>query len=216
MSSVIDICNLALVHVNAARIQSITERTKSAQMCNTLYVPTRDAVLAAFPWNFAEKRVNLALLDASYSGWTYAYAYPSDCVRALEIYNPLTTVTYADGYYYNNQYLSNAVKVKAERIKFQIATNAALDRRVILTNQESAELIYTARVEDSNLYDPIFTRALAYALAAELAVALKSQPKLKEQLTGDYFRTVAAAEEGNANEAFDVPTPPSPYVTERM
>jgi len=216
MSNAIDICNMALSHIGSPRIQAFTDRTKQGFDCDLHYEPVRDSVLRAFPWNFAKKRKVLALSDNTISGWTYAYAYPTDCLRAMDIYNPLQSQSYTDGYYDNGVYVQSAVQVKANRTKFEISLNDGNTRRLVLTDQEDAELIYIARVTDPNVFDTEFTKALAYALAAELAIPQKGDPRLQEVMLRNYQMILGQAQKENANEQFDVPTNVSAYVTARM
>ena len=88
MASEIDICNLALSHVGGRPIESFTEGTKEAIECGRFYAFDRDAVLEDHNWNFARKRLDLALTSDEVSGWTYSYAWPTDCLAPRRIYNP--------------------------------------------------------------------------------------------------------------------------------
>jgi len=49
---------------------------------------------------------------------------------------------------------------------------------VILTNQIQASLVYTARVESPNLWDPLFRQAMVALLAAKVALRLIDDPKM--------------------------------------
>jgi hypothetical protein len=216
MSNAIDICNMALSHIGSPRIQAFSDRTKQGYDCTLHYEPVRDSVLRAFPWNFAKKRKVLSLKDDSVSGWEYVYAYPTDCLRALDIYNPLISQSFTDGYYDNGLFVQSAVQVKADRIKFEVSLNEENNRRILLTNQEDAELVYIARVTDPNVFDTEFTKALAYALAAELAIPQKGDPRLQEVMLRNYQMILGQAQKENANEQFDTPTNVSAYITARM
>lgn len=216
MASQIEICNLALSHVGAPSIASLTENTRQSRECNRLYEILRDTVLSDFPWNFARKRLVLALLSSvTYSGWDYAYAYPVDCLKAREIYNPYTTKTYTDGQYVSGNYVESAVQVKADKIEFEIAANADLDTRVILTMQEDAELIYTARVQDANMFSALFIDAFSWRMASDLALPLKGKAALQQQMMALYRERLGRGQQENANEGFEPPSGVSPYVVAR-
>jgi hypothetical protein len=216
MASAVDICNLALSHIGVPTIQALTESNRQARECSRLYPLLRDAVLSEFPWNFARRRVVLALVSGEeVSGWTFVYAYPSDCLRALEIYNPLTTQTYTDGQYVSGQLIESIVKVKSDKIKFEIAVNEAKNQRLILTDQEAAELIYTARVEDTNLFSSSFIDALSWRVAADLAIPLKGKMPLQQQMLAVYEAKLGKSRQANANEHFEPPSGVSSYVTAR-
>jgi hypothetical protein len=49
---------------------------------------------------------------------------------------------------------------------------------VILTNQQSASIVYTARIESPNLWDPLFRQAMASMLAAKVALTVIDDRKL--------------------------------------
>lgn len=173
--SPIDICNIALSHVGGYRINALTDPTKEARECALHYAIARDATLADHDWDFARKRIALALLSTTYSGWDYAYQYPSDCLVARRIYDD-TGLLDEDG-----------------GIEFEVAANDGLTGRVILTDQEDAELIYTAKVQDVNIFSPQFVEAHALRLASSLAQPLKGKPELRQSLLGLYGIQVNAA-----------------------
>lgn len=85
MSTQTQICNLALRLLGAERITALTDKGESARVLNDVYELIRDEVLAAHPWNFACKRVALALLaETPAYGYTYVFALPVGCLRVLE------------------------------------------------------------------------------------------------------------------------------------
>lgn len=179
MPSEIEICNLALSHIGKYPISALTDATKEAKECKLLYPRARDSVLRAHAWNFATKRLTLAELAEDYDGWSYAYQYPTDCLVARKIYNS------ADD---------------NDAIEFEVATNSALSSRVILTDQENAVLIYTARVTDPNVFDSIFVDALSWRLAADLSMPLRADPRVYQQVTQTYMAYIAEARQTNSNE----------------
>lgn len=216
MASVVDICNLALSHIGALSIQALTESNRQARECSRLYGVIRDTVLAEFPWNFSRKRVTLALVSGvTVSGWDFVYAYPTDCLKALDIYNPLTTQTYIDGQFFRGSAEEAVVKTKADKIRFEVALSEGKDQRLILTNQEDAELIYTAKVTDANLFDPSFIDAISWRLAADLAMPLKGKVALHQQMMQMYENKLGRSRQANANEGFEPPGGASAYVIAR-
>lgn len=193
----VTICNLALSHIGNYSISAFTDPTKEAKISKALYEPTLDALLRSFAWGFATKRKNLALLTETYSGYDFAYAYPTDCLNIIKIYNPNSGMI-------NNYY--NAVSFNFnERIEFDVIVNSDLNQRVILTNQEQAELVYTAKVEDANLFDPMFVDALSYKIATEMALPLKGNTTLQQGLYNITNMKIAQAQGMNANESYRRP-----------
>lgn len=85
-SSVVEICNMALAKLGANMITSLADDSAEAIICNLFYEDIRDGLLREHAWNFAEKRVSLALLSTTPAfGFSLAYALPSDCVHARHL-----------------------------------------------------------------------------------------------------------------------------------
>lgn len=141
MSTVIEICNAALLKHGAATIADFNEDSNNAVLCSALWPLTRDAVLRAHPWNCAILCVALSpATDAPPFGWSYSFPLPSDCLRVL-------TVTDAD---------EKTIEHKVEG-------------RAIRTDENPIYLKYVSRVEDVNLYDALLVSSMISCLSAELA-----------------------------------------------
>lgn len=194
MSSNIEICNLALFRVGTATIQSLDDTTKSAIACKTLLPFARDAVLRSFDWGFAKKRLNLALLPDTYSGFDFAYQYPTDAIC-------LRKITDVDGSFTSVAWDWNTMQYKKSgKVKYEVGVNSALNSNFILTSKELAEVVYTARVTNANLYDALFIEALAWKLAADLAMPLLNKPETQQAFFKNFLYAVAQAQVVNANE----------------
>ena len=61
MSSVVQICNIALSNIGEQRITALTDNNERARLCNLRYDDVRDAVLRSYPFKVAVQRVELAL-----------------------------------------------------------------------------------------------------------------------------------------------------------
>ena len=194
MPTEVDICNMALSHIAQYPIQSLNDSLKTAQECKTLYPRARDSVLEDFMWNFAFKWIAIPLLDLEHDKWTYLYQYPSDCVRALEIYNSAS---------------------ETDKIEFEIYVNEDLDSKMIGTDQEDAVLKYTARVTNPNLFTSQFIDALSYRLAADLALPLRGDPKIFDAMLRIYSAYISRAQMHNANEREKTPSDDNSLVDAR-
>lgn len=181
MASSIEICNIALSQIGANVIQSFDSPTKEARTCKLLYASLRDEVLSDHDWNFARKRINLALSTETSSEWDFCYQLPIDCLAVRKIVNP-------DG------------DEATMRIPFEVASNASGNRKLLLCNEENAELVYTARIEDANMYDALFVKALSYKIAQDLAQPLKGKLDLRSSMERAYLLTVSAAKAVAANQ----------------
>lgn len=88
MASRVAICNLALAKIGEQLIESLTGRSKAAEVLNAIWDPIRDAVLRDFEWNFAAKRASLpALVEVPAFGFALQYQLPADCLKVREVLN---------------------------------------------------------------------------------------------------------------------------------
>lgn len=174
----ISICNLALAHIRAASIVSLTEGSNEAIQCSAQYAHVRDMALRDYPWNFARAQSTLGLLASDIAGlWTYRYGLPSDCLLVREI-EPLARTD--------------------DPVPYEIAYHDG--RRVLLTDRAEPTLIYTARVDDPTLFDPLFVEALSWALAMRLAVPITGDRQLMSDAATMYQNTIQSAWRADGNE----------------
>lgn len=87
MATLTDLVNMALLECGAEPLDAdINDATERARACKTAWVFVRPTVLRLHSWNAPDKR---ALLDPDITApvWGFAtrYAWPSDCLRVLEV-----------------------------------------------------------------------------------------------------------------------------------
>lgn len=112
MASEVDICNMGLSRIGEDPIISLTEDSKAARNCNLIYSDVRDSVLREHPWNFAVKRVELALLLTTPEfEFDFEHQLPSDCIRVMKTDDDLTPFRIE-----GSKLLSNNSSVKIEYI----------------------------------------------------------------------------------------------------
>lgn len=86
-TSVVDICNNALIRIGSKTITSLSDGEKVSNACSAIYEQTRDMLLRQHLWNFALKRVQLASEeDTPAFGYDYSYPLPSDFIRVKELF----------------------------------------------------------------------------------------------------------------------------------
>lgn len=163
MSSIVEICNLALNHIGAKSISSIDESSESARKCKLIYEPIRDAVLRGTSWNFATAVEQLALLDEELPGWNYLYTEPVRCLKVRKIFNDSTLLD-------------------PRPIDHKLLLSPTTKTKSIATDLELAWCEFTYRVTDPNVYDPQFIEALSYRMAASLAQSLAGNIQLGQAL----------------------------------
>lgn len=120
MPSAEDLCNRALISIGSdSTINVIGENTVDGLLCQRLYEPARQTVLAAHIWNHAKKRARLSRLVATPPfKWAYYYALPSDYVRLAKIYDD------ADASCELKEYEEEAYEESGTQAKLVIATDA--------------------------------------------------------------------------------------------
>jgi hypothetical protein len=150
------LANIALDLIGVSSITDYAERSVNAEKIRLHWDITRDELLRAKDWNFATARATLsASATAPAFDWDYAYALPSDYLKALEFNGALAGTGEAD---------------------YEIAG------AYLLSDDDTAELKYSARVENVALWDASFSQAFAHALAAAIAPGLSTSAGMGERM----------------------------------
>lgn len=168
MSSVIEICNVALMELASEPISSLAETTTQAVACNTVWDLSRRAVLREHTWNFATKTENLAALASNPRKFRYDYAYPlpSDSLRLIKVYNDRdykleNNIIYTNEetceikYIYDNQFTEtwDALFVDAVSAYVQSKIAMAITRdgsKVLFAKQSYKDILITAQAIDAS------------------------------------------------------------------
>lgn len=160
MASTAQICNMALSHIGSeARVSSISPPDGSVEAghCATFYDLARTEMLEPGSWSFSLKRATLAQVTNLSTAWAYAYVRPADCLRALRVLRPGSTLTV-----FNQDELNYSPND-------QDSANFDIEGEVLYSNEPEAVLVYVRDVTDSTKFTPTFVSALGYLLAAYVA-----------------------------------------------
>lgn len=190
-----ELCSIALARIGVRRrIDSLDEDSPEAQACRAVYALARDASLEAYDWPFARRRATLALLDVDVEarGWGFAYALPADFIAASHI--SLSGVR------------SPTLK---QRPRFSI------EGATLYTDTEDAELVYTARVITVGSYPPLFQQALAWKVAADLALVMPEKATLAMTMDTAAARALAIAAASAFNQEQADVEADAPHITVR-
>ena len=192
-----NICNLALQQMGRPIIiASLSEDSNAARLCARQYPISRDAVLRAYPWNFAQRRDELdAHNDTPAFEFAYMYELPSDYLGNLRLFDN-----------------------DSERFKIETyVESTASSIRVVLTDVgEPLQVKYTARITDPTLFDPLFIDALAAHVGANIAVALSESQSKAEQLWSVYSAKLREARAVDASEDTADAMPQGNWVSDRF
>jgi hypothetical protein len=153
-TSVIEICNNALLDLGEEAIMSLGDESKAAGLCNHRWPAVRDAVLRAHPWNCAMTQAELAAGTAApLWKWEYGYVLPVDFLRMVQVVG-------ADG-----------IRVRDWEIQGGI----------VLCNEAAPICIaYVRRETDPRKYDALLDETLSARLAATLAYPLSGSTALAQ------------------------------------
>lgn len=181
----ISIYNLALNAVGArSNLSSTTERDRGAEVCRLWYPVIRDQILAAAPWPSCKTFKRLALLKQQTEetwvtgdpepGYAFIYSAPSDMLHPR----------------YISDYTRFAISSYENEIK------------ALSSNCSAPILVYTRRNYIVASWENELQMAIAYGLAANIAMPLTAKPQraqLLVQQANDLVLTarVAAANEDN-------------------
>lgn len=191
------ICNVALARVGQRQmIDSLSEASAQAQLCQALYAPARDAVLEEFAWPFATRRAVLALTPLKRTGWAFVYDLPSDCLAPRRIIPPIRS------------------EAREQQIAWALEDDSTYGR-VLLTDWSDAELEYTRAEETVALFSPLFCDALAWRLACDLALGLAVKPQLLPTFERKYQLALATAKAAALNERQEDVPPDAEWIRGR-
>lgn len=169
-----EICNLALARIGQrGRIQVLTEGSAESLACSLIYENARDELLRAYPWKFASKYDELALIKLDPNEvWGFSYRYPSDCWNARFILNP-------------------ADRANKDPFPFEIATDVT--GRLIYCDIEQAVLVYTQKITNPTIFDPLFVSALAWYVASQLALTWTEDERIRRDTVLLYQTAIGVA-----------------------
>jgi hypothetical protein len=189
MASTVSICNLALGHLGADKIDALTEASTEARACNRFYSQTLDALLAAgHPWRFARHEAVLAEVTGVTGGrWSHTYALPADLLRVREVRPPDGT-------------LSGVILPGDLTSRDEGGAPYALFGDRLLTDLSPVSLSYIRRVDDPTKFPPLFVEALSWHLAARLAMPLTRDANQRQAAFQMALQTQAAASAADAND----------------
>lgn len=91
----INICSRALNRLGCGSITSLEEGTTEAQVASSLYQDTKQGLLSAYYWSFAQADEELArLAETCKTGFKYLYNKPEDYLRAITLKENDRSVVY--------------------------------------------------------------------------------------------------------------------------
>ncbi|WP_034159133.1 hypothetical protein [Sphingomonas sp. ERG5] len=160
MAISISICNLALGELRAPPIADIDEHSVEARECARYYPQCLTSLLERHEWSFATKIATLAALivNPRHGEWVYAYGLPADLATAKRLVPP------------------EGAAVVGGRQPFIVEAG------ILFAQVPGAVLEYSTNNIAEAVMPAMFIDALAFALAARLAVPVRDSREAKGQL----------------------------------
>jgi len=188
-TSKVEVWNLAQSRVGDTDfIESETADDPSAQVCRVCWDTIVNATFEAVQWPFATTQAALTSLGADYrTGWDYGYQLPADCAKPIALLNEGDRV---------------GKLTRDARYVFEIQLHADGETGVLLTDLEADDfdvLEYVAYVTYIGRWSGQFTSAVAWRLAAELALGIKKDTRLAQAALQAYDRAIAFAAANDFN-----------------
>ena len=165
MASKVQICNLALARLGAARITSLTDNTAEAKLCTLMYDDLAEEVMVEGAWSSTINRASLNQTTNTPSyGYDYEFQLPTNpfCLRVLAVDEDIPG--------------DNSYRIEGDKL---------------LYNSSTVKIKYIGRVDDTQSYDPMLKRAIVSRLAAELAYPITGTAQVAQQMLDLYLRHVA-------------------------
>lgn len=187
MTSVVEICNLALSNIRAGSINSLDESSLQAQQCKLKYPIFRDFLLAELPWSFNHKIKTLAVLTDDIFNWNYAYQYPSDCLKINRLIGAYEQLSNADSDVISRLIDSQVLPIGNARRGIPYQVFNIDDNKVIGANESELRVGYSVKTTDPNLFSTSFVLTLSHLLSSELAIPIIGAD-VGRQLRSDSFQ----------------------------
>jgi hypothetical protein len=223
-------------------IGAFSDGTRESEAARRIYLDTLRQLLRGANWNFARKMAGLQLLGDS-SGqtldpigvpistnveppWLYAYAWPTDGVKARWLpWNmippgtavpPMTNIAAAANGQMglqparflvssSDQFPSIVGQTDWDNLPDPVEGAGLINRRIVLTNVPNAMLVYTKLTLEIEEWDSLFTEAMVALLASRLAMIVIDDKKLaiteRAQQIAIAKESIAIARTANANDA---------------
>jgi hypothetical protein len=193
----------------------LTETTPAAKAAQRWYAVCRQRLLRAAPWGFARKTALLDQLALSTDTpnlvpypWLVKYAYPTDCLKVRYILPPPVPPTTDEDVPDVSSTLATPWCAPSRQWRFLPSFDPAEGEdpavRTLLANVPGAYGVYTADVEDTDLWDQLFMQAMETYLGSKLLMTLTGNVGMRQGFEALVKDAVTQARAVDGNEA--IPT----------
>jgi len=188
VSSVVFICNLALSNLGKDNIEALSDSGAEARACRQFYEITRNLLLEAYPWRWAEKVQSMAeVVNAIPGDWAFAYNRPEDCVKVLSVHPDRGSALAAGN-------------LPARGADYRYGVPYDISGPNIYCDLSPAFLRYTKRATDPTQYPATFIDALSWQLSVRLAMPLTRDKNVRSDAWAVAKQMSSEAMVNDANE----------------
>jgi hypothetical protein len=160
MASDVDVVNDALYQIGEGPINNFDDGTLTANRAKAFYSALVDDALRRYHWAFAKFFDDLVQLETGSptTKWSYAFKLPNDpyCLAVRVVNND-------------------------EKLKWEVAGG-----RILLLNDDEAEIEFTGRVTDPTQWDATFYQAVTLGLTSKFLASIKHDYKGAQAMMGAY------------------------------
>lgn len=213
MTSVVEICNLALSNIRAGSINSLTEGSLQAQQCSLKYELMRNRCLKESIWGFNRRIEVLALLTDDVFNWAYTYQKPQNCLKINRLIPAYEELSNANADVISRLRDDQLLPLKRRQVPYETFNIAG--NKVIAANEADLRIDYAIKITDTNLFTDDFILGLSHLLAAEVAISLvgaETGKGLREDELNLYAAYLSSAVTDDLNEQYEE-SEESEYVT---
>ena len=177
MASDVQICNIGLSYIGLGGINSLTEDSPEARVCNLHFAHERDMLLEDFSYRFATGRQALALQSVNdrEEEWVYRYARPTGILKMRWVQD------------------INVVRTLRARGE-DISAPYQMAEGFVYTDIEDAWCEFTNSETNPNEFPPFFQDALSWGIAKSAAVSITEVQDRLEFAGAMYVRAKEKAE----------------------
>jgi hypothetical protein len=208
----ISIINKSLSHIKVQTITALTDQSEPARKANLFYDCARKSLLRECDWQWARVKKQLNLIGSIEDAiayptdiskqdiirpWIYTYGYPAECVRLHKLFNPEMPGISIPFYLPHSNDGSDLDNVT----KYEIGRSPITNIIAIGVNMQNAWAEFTYNITDESQFDDMFQDALAWVLAAELAMPLCCDKELAQMVDARAKESVSEAKRKNGGEA---------------
>lgn len=201
MASNTEILNLALGHLASGKEvgNMETEKSNEARIGRRFYDIALDVLVKEHSWGFLTKITTLALVESEpNTEWGYSYRKPSDCESMRRILSGIRNDS------------------RETRVPYKTAQDSS--GILIFTDEDDAQLEYTIKATNPQLFTADFTLTFSYLLASLIAPNLTGgdQFGLGAKASGNYGVALSVSIANDINEQQVEELPESEFIRERL